>query len=397
VTSLAWLSRSLNAWLTLGAWLTPAAWLTLAGLAAACPFCGVVGRSLAERRDAADLVAVGEADGPAARDTDGLLGQPFRLVSPLVGGRGIGPRDADGHAVTARVAAAVDGTAVVFGTRDGADGLRWEAIAADESLLAHVASAPSIEEPAAARLRWYAARLEHPDAAIAADAFTEFGRAPFEAVRAAADALDATRLRAALREPSGDQRRRGFYGLAVGLAAAREHDPETRAVCIGDLHAAVAGVADDRRAGFDGILAGLLVAEGEQGLAHLRDRGLLAADTRPGDARHVLAALRFAWESLGDSLPRERTAAAVAALLDNPAVAADCAVDLARCARWDDIDRVAALWNGHGRDDPLVRRAVAGYLSACPLEAAADHRERIAAADPDAWRAALSAAAVPAR
>ena len=41
-------------------------------LATACPFCGVVGRSLAERRDAAAVTAVGEAAGPAVRGADGL-------------------------------------------------------------------------------------------------------------------------------------------------------------------------------------------------------------------------------------------------------------------------------------------------------------------------------------
>jgi hypothetical protein len=84
-------------------------------------------------------------------------------------------------------------------------------------------------------------------------------------------------------------------------------------------------------------------------------------------------------------------------LLDNPAVAADAAVDLARYERWGEVDRVAALWKSLGRDDPLVRRAVAGYLEACPLPAARVHRETLAAADSEAWAAARAAAAGPAR
>ena len=36
-----------------------------ASVAVACPFCGVVGQSLAERRDEADVVAVGEECAPA--------------------------------------------------------------------------------------------------------------------------------------------------------------------------------------------------------------------------------------------------------------------------------------------------------------------------------------------
>ena len=371
--------------------LTITFWLGLAATTAACPFCGVVGRSLAARRDTADVVAVGDSAGPATRDTEGLLEQPFTLEMTLRG-----TSDPATRTVSARVPAAVEGTAVLFGTRhDG--GVRWDVIAADETLIGHVAAAPATEEPAARRLRWFAPRLEHPNSAIAADAFTEFGLASFAAVREAADALDPTRLSAWVREPAIDQRRRGFYGLALGIAADRTADASVRAICLDALHAVIAEPANDLRAGFDGILAGLLVAQGGEGLENLRSRGLFAANTRPVDARHALAALRFAWESLADRLPRDLVATATADLLLNPAVAADCAIDLARYGRWNDVDRVAALWETLGRDDPLVRRAVAGYLAACPLDAARRQRERLAAASLETWPAAEAAAAIPAR
>jgi len=355
---------------------------------AACPFCSVVERPLAQRRDTADVVLVATADGPATRDSQGLLAQPFDVAATLSG-----TLPADVVRPVARVPAAVEGTAILFGTGGAAD-LRFEALAADEPLLAHVAAAPSMKEPAAERLRWFIPRLEHPEPAIAADAFAEFGLAPFAAVRDVADGFDAARLRGWLADGATDSRR-GFYGLALGLVAARSNDPHERARCEGALAAALAAPGDDLRAGFDGIVAGLLVAEGERGLDRLAARGLLAADTRPGDARHVLAALRFAWESLADTIPRDRTAAAAAALVTNPAVAAECVVDLARYRRFDDIDLVAGLWDSLGRDDPLVRRAVAGFLLACPRDEARAQRERLAANDPDRWQAAVAAAALP--
>ncbi|MCE9631751.1 MAG: hypothetical protein K8S94_13685 [Planctomycetia bacterium] len=370
--------------------LTIAAWLGMAATFA-CPFCGVVGRSLAERRDTADMVAVGESAASAARDPDGLLVQRFTMAVVL---RGAG--DPAAGMLPARVPSAIEGTALLFGTRHDAT-VSWEAIAADEALIGHVAAAPAVEEPAASRLRWFASRLEHPNPAIAADAFTEFGLAPFAAVREAADALDPVRLAAWVREPNLDQSRRGFFGLALGIVADRTADAAVRRRCLDALHAAVVAPANDLRAGFDGILAGVLVAEGGAGLERLRSRGLFAADTRPGDARHALAALRFAWESLAERVPRQLVATATADLLVNPAVAADCAIDLARYGRWEDCDRVAMLWDSLGADDPLVRRAVAGYLAACPLTAARGHRDRLAATSPEQWRAALAAAAVPAR
>lgn len=65
------------------------------------------------------------------------------------------------------------------------------------------------------------------------------------------------------------------------------------------------------------------------------------------------------------SSKRSSPRAAAARLLANPAVAADAAVDLARWQHWASVDDVAALWERLGADDPLVRRAVAGYLTAC--------------------------------
>ena len=366
--------------------------------ATACPFCGTVGQSLAQRRDAATVVAVAEAEGTAAADPGGFLSQRFRIDQML---RNPGRASAVGATAPARVAGQIAGTAVLFGAVRAAApeatdaGLFWSAVAADESLLGYVAAAPTSDLPAGERLRWFAARLEHPDPAIAADAFTEFGVAPFTAVRAAASGLDPARLRAWVSEPGIDARRRGLYGLLLGVAATTADDPAVARDCIDTLHRAVEAPADDFRAGFDGVLAGVLVAEGQAGLDFLGHRGLFGRQARPLDQRHLLAALRFAGESLTETVPRERVVAATAGLLASPAVAADATVDLARYQAWGAVAEVSRLWDTLGTDDPLVRRAVAGYLTACPLPAAQQELERIGRQNPGVLKKALDAAALP--
>jgi len=365
----------------LGVWATTAV---------ACPFCDVVGRPLAERRDAAAVTAVGEAAG-AVRREEGIVQQPF-LVRGLLRGTGL----AADELVTARVAGPIAGTALVFG--DPAEG--FEAVAADEVLLGYVAALPPTEAAAAGRLAWFARWLEHPNQAIAEDAFLEFGLADYAAVVAAAGSLDAGKLRAWLVEPAIEERRRGFYGLALGIAAARARglgDLAEAEACTAALERAITAPAGDLRAGYDGLLGGLLVARGPAALEWFGGRGLLAADTRAGDARHALAALRFAWEFLGDTVPQEEVAKAAGWLLKNPAVAAETAVDLARWQHWQSVADVATLWERFGRDDPLVRRAVAGYLTGCPLPEAKQQAAAIAAREPEAWNAAVRAAGLPPR
>jgi hypothetical protein len=355
----------------------------------ACPFCGAVGESLAGRRDRAACVAIGDAEGISTRGPAGLPVQAFRVVQVITG---VLPDScAADAAVVARVPGPVVGTALLFA--DASAG--WSAIAADEALIGHVVGAPAPDTPAPHRLRWFIARLEHPHPAIAADAFTELGLASYAAVRATVDAFDGGTLRRWIADPAVDQRRRGFYGLALGLVAATTSDAGERDAARVALHEAITSPADDFRAGFDGLLGGLLVADGPAGLDTLGRLGLLAATARPVDQRHVLAALRFAWEELADTLPRNAVAAATARLLAAPVVAADATIDLARYGHWAAVDEVADLWEALGDDDPLVRRAVAGYLAACPLPAARAHLDAIRRRDARRLSEALAAAALP--
>ena len=353
----------------------------------ACPFCGPVGESLARRRDTAGYVCIAEAADRARPDAAGLLAGAFRVIQvlPDTPGRVAGEPPA---VVTARVEAPMEGTALLFGSADSPP--RWSAVAADEALLGHVVTAPAVTQPAGERLSWFAARLEHPAAAIAADAFAEFAIAPYPAVWEAAEALAARPLAAWVADPATDQRRRGFYGLALGIVVAQGL-AGGKTLSSAPLRAALDAAGGDFRAGADGLMAGILVADGNEGLDWLVDR---AGPDRPVDQRQLLSALRFAAEYLGATIPPGRIAAATARLARSPAVAADAIIDLARAEAWEEIDAVAAWWDA-AADDPLIRRAVAGYLLACPSAAARDHLARIGREDPAGLAKARAAAELP--
>jgi len=377
----AWADRRWHAALAVLATLAPVG-------ASACPFCGAVGPTLAMRRDAAAVTAVGTAAGPVAvTPADGPM-QPFTLLQALRG-----PPVAREEPVRARVAAEIAGTAILFGVDDASlappERRRWQGVAADEGLIAHVMAAPAVSRPPAARLPYFAARLEHPDMAIADDAFAEFGQAPFAAVVAAAPDLAARPLADWLADPATDQRKRGFYGLALGIVIrAGLADGAGGRPSAAALRDAIAG-GGDFRAGIDGLMGGLLVADGTAGLEWLLDR---SDPARPVEQKQLLAALRFAAEERPAEIPVPRVIDAVARLATSPVTASEAVVDLARLGGWDHVDTVAGLWDSVGADDPHVRRAVAGFLVACPGERAHDRLERLRRADPRRLEQAIAAA-----
>ena len=374
--------------------LAPLLLCVLIDAAAACPFCGPVAEPLATRRARSATVAVGETLGPPAAAADGRRRQQFQILSVFPAtGSGLEPVAPDRLPVRATVTADFSGTALLFETI--ADS--WQARTADELLIGYCLTAPPpTDRPTATavRLAWFARWLEHPSAAIAADAYAEFAVAPFAAVRDAAKAFEADRLAGWLADPAIDQQRRGFYGLAAGLVARQQTGPAA-ARCRQAVTAAVSAPAvSDFRAGYDGLLAGLLVARGEQAVPVIEALGLLAPNASPVDQRHLLQALRFCWEEPADTLPQPAVVALTQRLLASPNLAREAVIDLARYQAWDACSEVVSLWPT-GDDDPLIRPAIAGYLQACPTAEARQALTQLRTTDAAAVEAAIKAARLP--
>jgi len=365
-------------------------WLLWGAVASACPFCDVVGRSLSERRDQSAVVAIGETNGTAVLRNDSVLYQPWQIMKVI---RGTFQQTSD--TISARVEKTEEGTGIVFGDSVGIEGLQWSAFVADELVMSYLVAAPPLNMPDTERLQWFVSRLEHPSTIIAEDAFMEFGLASFEAVESVAGSFNAGKLKLWVTELGIDERRRGFYGLALGLVAAQTPDQIERASAIEILHEAIEKPSNDFRAGFDGIMGGVLVAEGESGLDYLIALGFSKPSARPVDQRHFLTALRFAWESLFDAIPREQIIDTTATMIHSPVVSKAAIIDLARWQAWSYARDVASLWDSLGDEDPLIRRAVAGYLIACPKSISQSFLEDIRSRDPERLELAIEASRLP--
>jgi hypothetical protein len=338
----------------------------------ACPFCTALRPTLAQQRESAVVVAIGEVEG-----ADGA-GARIRVQQTLSGGEKFA-----GGAIVAKADAAVKAGSLglLFGNApeaspDKAAELQWSFVPASETLLAYFAAAPPLRAKAAERLAYYDRYLEHADAAIAEDAYQEFAHAKLEDIAPLAEKLPFEKFRGWLVDKNVPQTRKGFYGVALGLAK----DDAARRDNVKLLERMIETPSTDFRAGFDGVLGAYLLLRGGEAVDLIEKRYLADPKSAEGDVRHAVSALRFYWE-YGHEAPATRLRSAMRRLLARKEFRAAAIVDLARWEDWDATGQIAPLYDADG--GPLaVRQAVVGYLAASPKSDAAAALAELRRRDP---------------
>jgi hypothetical protein len=359
-----------------------------AASAAACPFCTQLEPTLAARRDAAAIVAVGEILQQDRQTTTVLVHQPLKGADQLAGRKSLRLSATVGLRPGSLVLLFGDASAAETATgKKIADGnpplTRFTPVAVSETSLAYFAAAPALRKPAQERLPYFVRFLEHPDPLLAEDAYLEFGHASFDEVRSVADRLPMPKLRDWLADARVAPTHKGFYGLALALAASADDRRDN----VEFLRKAILEPASDFRAGFDGVLGGFLLLSGEPGLALVEERYLVNPRAADGDLRHALTALRF-YREYGRDISAERLAEAWRKVLTRPEFAEPAVNELARLHDWPAADQIAGLYTNESYTSPALRRAVVGYLSTCPLPAAAGQLKRLRSLDPEGVAAA---------
>ena len=344
-----------------------------AGQLVACPFCAGVLPSLAMRREKAAVAALGEL----------VERQEIATIYKLhVVSRG---RELLGDAKTVRIVTADErrpgALALLFVEAPPAEEgqpLEWKVVPVDELSAAYFLRAPDLRMPTAQRLPYFLPYLEHANPLLAEDAFREFGHAKYDDVAVIAGQLSQERLRAWLVDPAVPPERKGFYGLAAGLAT----DEADLRQNIELLRRLILEPASDFRTGYDGYLGGYLMAAGEEALVFIEDHLLANPEAPDGDVRHAITALRF-YHEFGRGIPPVRVQAAVRLLLDRPEFAQTVAVDLARWQDWDAAPKVIKVLSAPAYQDKVTRRMLIGFLLSCPREDAAAAVDRYRLETPD--------------
>jgi hypothetical protein len=319
-----------------------------------CPFCTALEPTLAQRRAASDVTLLAEVETASAGGSARL-----KVHQVLSGDETLMAQSE----LSAPLNLAVQpGTLVMLFGNDTADGEReWHAVVVDETSAAYLARAPGADLPAAERLVYFARFLEHPNKLVAEDSYLEFGHAPFDVVAEVSPRFDMEQVRTWLTAPEVPGHRKGFHGLLLGLA--REDGDKTANAAL--LRKLILEPEDDFRAGFDGILGGYMLLEALPGLELIESRYLSDTKAAVGDVRHAQTALRF-YHEYGRAIPKERICVATRHLLARPEFAASAIIDLARWNDWQPLEVIAGLYAEPAYAEPTIRRAIVGYLLACP-------------------------------
>ena len=341
--------------------------------AVACPFCNAIKPTLVQQRDTAVAAFVGE---PLDKPSDGRPATQLFKIDRVLKGKnllGAGPVQiaADAPVKAGSLVLLLGNGAAEAGLKE----LQWTSIPLDEAAFAYVVRAPDQRQPSAKRLAFFSRFLEHSNRLLAEDAYLEFGHATYDQTAEAADRLSMSDLRRWVADPQVPPERKGFYALALGLAKSDSDRDRNRKL----LRERIMTPANDFRAGFDGVLAGYLLLDGREGLDLIESRYLTDPKAADGDVRNALKALRF-FHDFSRDIPGDRIAAAVARILGRPEFAAEALTDLARWKHWDVAKQAASLYERKEDADPFTRRAIVGYLKACPEPSAAaalDHLRRV--------------------
>jgi hypothetical protein len=207
-----------------------------------------------------------------------------------------------------------------------------------------------------AALVFYGKHLDHPDEAIAADAFVEFAKAADADVAAAGARLDPAELRRMLAKAKLEPERLSLAAFLLGCCGT---DADYAL-----LLKSMRGLDRDALAASDGFLAACATLRPSEGWKEIAAR--IADGKQPFSSR--MAALRAArmmhgWK--GEAVKPEIVAAYRTVIPDGEF--ADMAIeDLRRWKWWDLTPQIAEVFGRPTHNAPILRHCIIRYALACP-------------------------------
>lgn len=320
----------------------------LAAVAAACPFCGAQGQTLAGEVSQADFIVLGVMKNPVQDPADFTRGTTELHIetkikdNPFLNGKKVlsvprvikpGPNEKE---VRYMLFCAVipDDAEPKNMAKAKFDAYRGEQVAADSKMPDYLTKAIDARKKSGAeRLRFFFGYLTDSDLVIATDAQMEFGNTEYGEVRELATdkqhPLPADKIAAWLKDKNTPSSKYGLLGLLLGHAGTAKHADLLRAMI------------DDKEnqfnSGLDGIFAGYILLDQEKGWKRL----LAFSKEQPAEFNTqftVLKVFRFFHDYRPDVVPKATVIDGMKHLVGLPDIADMPIEDLRKWKRWDLTD-----------------------------------------------------------
>lgn len=359
-------------------------WLTLANRpAAACPFCPSVSQTLGEEMDAKDVVVLARLTfsppapkvGEAGADVE-LVRSKFTVIETLKGAKLIDAKKP--IEVLYFGEGKVGHTFLLMGADPPKINWTTPTLLTD-SAAKYIKQIPSLPKSGAERLKFFMGHLESQDEMLARDAYDEFARAPYDAVRDLSPQMDHAQLIAWIRNPDIPASRRRLYLTMLGTCGDKRDLPMLAEMLR----------SDDRKVkgGLDAMIACYLTLAGPEGMPLIEDLFLKNKEAEYADTYSAIMALRFHGTE-SDIVPRKRIVEGMRHMLDRSDLADLVIVDLARWEDWEVMPRLVKLFKEADDKSSWVRVPVVRFLMQCPEPAAKKHLQELEAIDPGAIKRA---------
>lgn len=354
------MNRRLQTWIAVLAWLAPSA-------AFACPFCsGSLDLTFSQQiEDGVTAVIARQATGRGEQHrTEFVILDVLKASAeyPLI------PKQ------SVRVTAYSEGETgelyFIVAGRTADDRVLWgppQPITA--ACRQYLLQRPDYARPRPERLAFYANYLEDEDIDVAIDAWTEFASADFEHITPIVDRLPHERLSAIM---SGTRDKTillkspewlGLYGMLLGLCG-----NDTDAQTLEDLVLAPNDSPDMPRLGIDGVMGGLMLLRGEEGLETLIEHVVNNPQAPIDEHLAVRNACSFMWSYGNERVALARLEDVVRGYLHEPLLTAVVLTDLARWKDWESIAVIAELHDDPRFADSVTQKEFVQFLLAAERE-----------------------------
>ena len=368
----------------LGTWLVMALGLLLVGglaIAAACPFCSATALTFTEEMTSMDVVVVArlvEAPPPASAGAAGdeLPKARFEVVKILKGEGLVKPKQVietlyfgDGTKGKAFLIMGIDPPKVMWSTP----------LPLSDRAQDYLAEIVKLPKDGVERYVFFQKHLEDEDEMLARDAYDEFAKASYDAVKSLKEHMNHDQLVAWIKNPEIPASRRRLYFVMLGICGDEKDLPM--------LEEMITSTDRKQRQGLDSMIGCYLTLKGEEGLPMIEETFLKNKKSDYADTYAAIMALRFHITD-GKVLQKKRVVDSLRLMLDRPELADLVIPDLARWEDWTAIDKLFELYKNADEKTSWVRVPVVNYLRVCPLPKAKELLKECEKIDPQSVKRA---------